>query len=124
MMTTIFFSQKGAQKLRDQTEEVDSLEGYSKREILVLKEQMHKSYEEQLKRITEMVEVKLRETTMKLERQLAEEQAARLKAEEIAQRAQLASNDEIRKLRENLERAQRETEELRKRAESGKCAIL
>ena len=55
MMTTIFFSQKGAQKLRDQTEEVDSLEGYSKREILVLKEQMHKSYEEQLKRITEMV---------------------------------------------------------------------
>ncbi|WKA11485.1 hypothetical protein VitviT2T_028980 [Vitis vinifera] len=115
---------KGAQKLRDQTEEVDSLEGYSKREILVLKEQMHKSYEEQLKRITEMVEVKLRETTMKLERQLAEEQAARLKAEEIAQRAQLASNDEIRKLRENLERAQRETEELRKRAESGKCAIL
>lgn len=68
--------------------------------------------------------MKLRETTMKLERQLAEEQAARLKAEEIAQRAQLASNDEIRKLRENLERAQRETEELRKRAESGKCAIL
>lgn len=55
MMTTIFFSQKGAQKLRDQTEEVDSLEGYSKREISVLKEQMHKSYEEQLKRITEMV---------------------------------------------------------------------
>lgn len=42
-------------KLRDQQKEVDSLEGYSKREISELKEQMHRSYEEQLKRITEMV---------------------------------------------------------------------
>lgn len=47
--------QKGATKLRDQQEEVDSLKGYSKREISELKEQMHRSYEEQLKRITEMV---------------------------------------------------------------------
>lgn len=42
-------------KLRDQQKEVDSLEGYSKGEILKLKEQMHASYEAQLKRITEMV---------------------------------------------------------------------
>ncbi|KAF2310843.1 hypothetical protein GH714_017578 [Hevea brasiliensis] len=114
---------QGAMKLRDQQEEVDSLKGYSKREILELKEQMHKSYEEQLKRITEMVESKLRETTTRLEQQLAEEQAARLKAEEIAQLAQMKSNDEIRQLRENLERAQRETEELRRQAES-RCTIL
>ncbi|KDO45848.1 hypothetical protein CISIN_1g0232141mg, partial [Citrus sinensis] len=45
---------KGATKLRDQQFEVDSLKGYSKREISELKEQMHKSYEDQLKRITEM----------------------------------------------------------------------
>lgn len=45
-------------------------------------------------------------------------------AEAMAQAAQKESNDEIRKLRENLERAQRETEELRKRAESGRCTIL
>ncbi|KAL7200062.1 hypothetical protein ACSBR2_022217 [Camellia fascicularis] len=115
---------KGAMKLRDQTEEVNSLEGYSKREISELKEQMHRSYEDQLKRITDMVESKLRETTHRLELQLAEEQAARLKAEEIAQAAQMRSNDEIRKLREHLERAQRETDELRKQAESGRCAIL
>ncbi|KAJ9186251.1 hypothetical protein P3X46_001852 [Hevea brasiliensis] len=114
---------QGAMKLRDQQEEVDSLKGYSKREILELKEQMHKSYEEQLKRITEMVESKLRETTTRLEQQLAEEQAARLKAQEIAQLAQMKSNDEIRQLRENLERAQRETEELRRQAES-RCTIL
>lgn len=42
-------------KLRDQQEEVDSLKGYSKREILDLKEQMQLAYEGQLKRITEMV---------------------------------------------------------------------
>ncbi|KAK6940347.1 AIG1-type guanine nucleotide-binding (G) domain [Dillenia turbinata] len=115
---------KGAKKLRDQTEEVDALKGYSKGEILELKEQMYRSYEEQLNRITEMVESKLKEATQRLEHQLAEEQAARLKAEEIAQAAQQKSNDEIRKLRERLESAQRETEELRRQAQSGRCAIL
>ena len=68
--------------------------------------------------------MKLSETTCRLEQQLAEEQAARLKAEQSAQAAQMRSNDEIRKLREHLQRAQREAEEFRKRAESGKCAIL
>ncbi|KAI3821175.1 hypothetical protein L1987_08734 [Smallanthus sonchifolius] len=115
---------RGTMKLHEQTEEVQSLQGYSKQEISELTEQMHKSYEEQLMRITEMVESRLKETTTRLEQKLAEEQVARLKAEEMAHAAQTKSNDEIRKLRENLERAQRETEELRKRAESGKCAIL
>ncbi|KAL6297305.1 hypothetical protein ACE6H2_005447 [Prunus campanulata] len=111
---------KGAIKLRDQQEEVNSLKGYSKREISDLKDQMQRAYEEQLKRITEMVESKLRETTIRLEQQLADEQAARLRAEENAQMAQMRSDDEIRKLRENLMRAE---EELRKRGD-GKCAIL
>lgn len=110
----------GATKLRDQQKVVDSLEGYSKRDILELKEQMHRSYEEQLKRITEMVELKLKETTTRLEQQLAEEQAARLKAEEHAQQTQIKSSDAIRELREHLQRAE---EELRKRGES-RCTIL
>ncbi|KAJ4965692.1 hypothetical protein NE237_017541 [Protea cynaroides] len=114
---------EGAMKLRHQ-QEVASLKGHSKKEMSELKEHMYKSYEDQLKRITEMVESKLRETTKRLEQQLKDEQAARLKAEQIAQAAQKNSDDEIRKLRESLERAQRETEELRKRAESGRCAIL
>jgi len=107
-------------KLRNQQEQVDSLKGYSKREISELKDNMHRSYEEQLKRITEMVETKLRETTNRLEQQLAAEQAARLRAEELAHLAQMKSNDEIRKLREHLEKAE---EELRKRSEN-RCAIL
>ncbi|KAH7568274.1 hypothetical protein ACOSQ2_009523 [Xanthoceras sorbifolium] len=117
---------KGAMKFHDQQAEVESLQGYSKREILELKEHMQRSYDDQLKRITEMVELKLKETTTRLELQLAEEQAARLKAEEIANLAQKKSNDEICKLRENLERAQRETEELRQQAKQAesRCAIL
>ncbi|KAK1553749.1 hypothetical protein Q3G72_003050 [Acer saccharum] len=115
--TDEWFAELKMQRLSQQ-EEVESLEGKSKLEILELKEHMERSYDDQLKRITEMVELKLRETTTRLEQQLAEEQAARLRAEEIAHIAQEKSNDEIRKLRENLERAQRETEELRKQAES------
>ncbi|XP_042061738.1 immune-associated nucleotide-binding protein 9-like [Salvia splendens] len=115
---------KGANKLRDQTAIVNSVEGYTKQQISELTEQFHEAYEEQLKRITEMVESKLKETTHRLEQQLAEEQNARLKAEEIAQEAQMKSSDEIRKLREHLERAQKETEELRKQAQSSGCTIL
>lgn len=44
-------------ELRDQTVEINSIEGYSKQEISELTQQLNKSYEEQLKRITEMVNV-------------------------------------------------------------------
>ncbi|KAL5559810.1 hypothetical protein UlMin_036021 [Ulmus minor] len=111
---------KGAMNLRDQQEVVESLKGYSKREISELTEQMHRQYDEQLKRITEMVESRLKEATSRLEQQLAEEHAARLEAEKNAQVAQMKSNDEIRKLREHLEQAH---EELRKRGET-RCTIL
>lgn len=66
------------------------------------------------------MESKLKEATARLEQQLAEEQAARLKAEENAMIAQKRSDDEIRKLREHLEMAH---EELRRRGEN-RCAIL
>ncbi|XP_051123540.1 immune-associated nucleotide-binding protein 9 isoform X1 [Andrographis paniculata] len=115
---------KGAVKLRDQTVEITSVQGYTKQEISELTEQFQKSYEQQLRRITEMVESKLKETTHRLEKQLVEEQNARLKAEAMAQAAQEKSNDEIRKLRENLEKAQRETEELRRQAGKAGCFIL
>ncbi|KAK9929821.1 hypothetical protein M0R45_026900 [Rubus argutus] len=111
---------KGAMKLRNQQEEVASLKGYTKREISDLNERMQLAHDLQLKRITEMVESKMRETTMMLEQKLADEHAARLRAEENAQEAQQRSVDEIRKLRDDLQKAE---EELRKRSES-KCAIL
>ena len=51
---------------------------------------------------------------------MAEEQATRLRAEELAHLTQMKSNDEIRKLREHLEKVE---EELHKRSEN-RCAIL
>lgn len=63
----------------------------------------------------------MREATTRLEQQLAEEQAARLRAEDSAKVAQKKSDDEIQKLRKHLEMAQ---EELRKRGDKGGCAIL
>ncbi|KAJ6759635.1 hypothetical protein OIU79_024660 [Salix purpurea] len=111
--------QKGEMNFRDQQEEFNSLKGnISIKEISELKEQMKEQYEEQLKRVTDMVEMKLKEATGNLERQLAEEHAARLRAEENAQFEQRKSNEEIRMLRESLQKAH---EELSKK---GGCAIL
>lgn len=62
----------------------------------------------------------LREATRRLEKQLAEEEAARLEAEENAKSAQTKSDDEIKKLRKDLEKAH---EELGKRGDKG-CVIL
>ena len=68
------------------------------------------------------VETKLKETAKRLEKQLGEEQAARLEAEERANEVQKRSSDEIKKLRENLEKAEKETKELQKKL--GKCINL
>ncbi|CAN7105812.1 immune-associated nucleotide-binding protein 9 isoform X1 [Brassica rapa] len=114
--------QEEAIKLRDQKKEVESLKGYSKSEIFEFKKQIEISYDRQLSRITEMVETKLKETAKRLEKQLGEEQAARLEAEERANEVQKRSSDEIKKLRENLERAEKETKELQKKL--GKCINL
>ncbi|GAY61844.1 hypothetical protein CUMW_213190 [Citrus unshiu] len=109
---------------RKSNDEIHKLRENLERAQRETEDQMHESYEDQIKRITEMVESKLKETTIRLEQQLEEEHAARLKADGATQLAQMKSNDEIRKLRENLERAEWEAEELRKRAEKEGCAIL
>ncbi|XP_059630289.1 immune-associated nucleotide-binding protein 9-like [Cornus florida] len=96
-------------QLRDQTGEVSNGE-------------MPTSYEEQVKRITDVIESKMRESTCMLHKQLKEEQDARMKAEDISQAAKMKSNDEMRKLREQLRRAQREMGELRNNPDV--CAIL
>ncbi|GAA0150496.1 small GTPase [Lithospermum erythrorhizon] len=118
---------KGATILRDQTSE-NSLKGFSEEQISEMTEKMKISYDEHLSRINEMVDTKLKEAISRLEQQLAEEHAARLKAEtnaqDAVQEAYKRSDQEIRKLREKLESAQRETEELRKCAENRGCNIL
>ncbi|KAJ0087544.1 hypothetical protein Patl1_07565 [Pistacia atlantica] len=117
-----FAEVKGAMKHHEQQVEVDSLKGYSKREIAELKAEIERSYEDQLKKIREMLELKLIEATRKLENQLMEEQVTRLKLELNAQDAQRKSNEEIRRLNKNLQRTNRENKCLRDRLE--KCPIL
>ncbi|PKI33329.1 hypothetical protein CRG98_046280, partial [Punica granatum] len=54
------------------------------------------------------IETKLRVEVKRLDQKLAEEQAARMRAEEQAQSAQAKSNAEIRDLRESLDRVREE----------------
>ncbi|KAJ4761748.1 P-loop containing nucleoside triphosphate hydrolases superfamily protein [Rhynchospora pubera] len=115
---------QGALRLHDKEKVIENLKGYSAEQIAVLKKEIYKSYDEQLARITEMVEQKLNSTIERLEKELAEEQAARLQAQKIAEDARLKSDDEIRKLKKSLEKAQKETEEFRKLAQGSRCAIL
>ncbi|GAU37927.1 hypothetical protein TSUD_269420 [Trifolium subterraneum] len=112
---------KGAIELHKQKRVADSMQGCSEKEKLEFKMQREQAYNDQLNRITAMVETKLKEATTRLEQQLANEQAARLKAEQLANSAQMKSNDEIKKLRRHLEEAH---EELRKREAKPSCAIL
>jgi hypothetical protein len=61
-----------------------------------------------------MVEEKLRITTEKLEQRLASEQSAREKAEKRAQIEQEESSEKIGMLQEKLQKAEEETENLKK----------
>ncbi|KAE8022315.1 hypothetical protein FH972_008125 [Carpinus fangiana] len=80
---------------------------YKKEEIILrnsnegLSIQEISEFKEQLKRIMETIELKLKETTTRLEQQLAEEKAARLKAEEQARSNQEKFDHDIHELERN-----------------------
>ncbi|XP_057793672.1 immune-associated nucleotide-binding protein 9-like [Salvia miltiorrhiza] len=73
----------------------------------------HIKYEEQFEQLIKMVELRLGECIMRLEKQLAEERVARLEVELKAQAAQTKSKEEMIEMKERLERA----EELSKKLE-------
>ncbi|KAK1427566.1 hypothetical protein QVD17_16254 [Tagetes erecta] len=77
---------------------------YGELEISSLIDPMHEGH---YKQIFEMVEPKLKDTTLRLQQQLAEEQAARLKAEEDAKAIQKKSVEEICYMKEQIEMAKR-----------------
>ncbi|PIA47213.1 hypothetical protein AQUCO_01400122v1 [Aquilegia coerulea] len=91
----------------DQNKKVELLEDYSQLEISQINETIKKADEEQLKRLIEMVEQRLGETTKLFQQQLAEEQAARLKAEMYAKE----NIAELQQLRENMEKSRKQSEE-------------
>lgn len=112
-------------EVHDREKEVH-ISGYSDEQISELKKEIHRTRDEQLAHITNMVEEKLNCTVEKLQQQLMEEQNARLEAEKVAYEARLKSEAEIQKLKESLKKAQMENDEFRRMAQSqgSKCAIL
>jgi len=113
-------------EVHDRETEVHTMgySGYSDEQISELKKEIHRTRDEQLAHITSMVEEKLNCTVQKLQEQLMEEQNARLQAEKVAYEARMKSEEEIKKLKEILKKAQMENEEFRRMAAERKCAIL
>ncbi|CAA7033289.1 unnamed protein product [Microthlaspi erraticum] len=75
--------------------------------------------EDSLHQLSRKVETKLIKTTNLLEKKLNEEQAARLEAEERARKLHKESSDEIKRLTEKLEKAEKELEK-----QGGSCIVL
>ncbi|KAK7401419.1 hypothetical protein VNO78_12880 [Psophocarpus tetragonolobus] len=101
---------------------IESEEGYSKAEMLEFKKEMQQKHDEELKRITAMVESKLKEENEKLLKQLEEEKVARHKAEENYKFVQNTSYNEIQNLKRDLEVAK--THRAPRRSSSPTCSIL
>ncbi|BAT92909.1 hypothetical protein LR48_Vigan05g058400 [Vigna angularis] len=76
-----------------------------KAETLGIKMQLQKRYDDELKRMTDLIESKLNEEITKLRKMLEEETIARLKAEENYRAIQTSSDKEIQKLKTDLEEA-------------------
>ncbi|KAK8469153.1 hypothetical protein PHAVU_005G006300 [Phaseolus vulgaris] len=93
-----------------------------KAETLGIKMQLQKKYDDELKRMTHMIESKLKEEIGKLMKMLEEEKVARCKAEQNYKSIQSSSNNEIQKLKWDLQVANSRQTNGRRR--SGTCAIL
>lgn len=71
--------------------------------------------------------MRLRECILRLEKQLAEERAARAEAEVKAQAAQAKSRDEVVELKKRLNRAEASSKKLQQKVDSqqgGFCAVM
>ncbi|WVZ00478.1 hypothetical protein V8G54_026547 [Vigna mungo] len=100
----LFMQLKEKAKIRDdQQKALDSLKGYSKVEMMEIKMQMQQQYEDVLKRMTNVVESKMKEEIANLWKKLEEERVARVKAEKHYKLIQIQSNNEIERLKRQLE---------------------
>ncbi|XP_027902209.1 immune-associated nucleotide-binding protein 9-like [Vigna unguiculata] len=94
-----------------------------KAETLGIKMQLQKRYDDELKRMTNMIESKLKEEIAKLMKMLEEEKVARVKAEQNYKSVQATSNEEIQKLKWDLQEANKRNTS-RGGSGGGGCAIL
>ncbi|KAG0628226.1 hypothetical protein M758_1G010700 [Ceratodon purpureus] len=93
-----------------------------------IKRDLENTYAEQFKQLREMVEDKIRLNAERLEERLTMEQSAREAAEARARADKAQSEAELRALREELQRSNREREELSRKIEeqlkNRNCLIL
>ncbi|CAL5067963.1 unnamed protein product [Urochloa decumbens] len=120
------FSNQMLSQIKEVHERQKDVEGYTAEELSQSKKDIYDGY---LRLITKMVEEKLNSTIEKLQNQLMEEQKARQKVETEVAEAKLKSEEEIRKLRESLEKAQQENDRARRFYEKfrwvdEKCTIM
>ncbi|ESW20792.1 hypothetical protein PHAVU_005G015200 [Phaseolus vulgaris] len=100
---------ENAKMQENQQKSFDSVEGYSEAEISRIKIQLQQKYDEEIKRMTDMVELKLKEQNAILKKILEEERVARLKIEENYKSYKMKSNGEIGRLKQDLVEANRRT---------------
>lgn len=96
-------------------------------EISKLRDEMGKAHAEQLRLVTSLLEEKLRLHTEQLEDRLNKEKLAREEVERYAREAMKKSEADMRILRDQLDKANKEREEWKKRHENLKgptCTIL
>ncbi|KAK7399417.1 hypothetical protein VNO78_10599 [Psophocarpus tetragonolobus] len=121
----LFKELKEKARIRDnQKKLVESKEGYSEAEMSEFKKEMQQKYDEELKRMTNMVETKLKEENERLLKKLEEEKVARHKAEENYISIQNTSYNEIQELKRNLEEAKRRPPPSFPPRRRGICAIM
>ncbi|KAL2643305.1 hypothetical protein R1flu_010892 [Riccia fluitans] len=120
---------KEAQELAARKQESGLLRpagGYLTKDFQLMKEQLEKTYKEQLDQFKVMVEDRIRQSGENLERKLMVEMEAREEIERTARMDKEKAEADIRALREALERANKEREEFMEQMKnhSSKCTIL
>ncbi|CAA7033274.1 unnamed protein product [Microthlaspi erraticum] len=110
--------------LEERQKEIEAMKGTSSRqEISQVKKEVEKSYNEMLQGIKEKISNQLKDSLRDVKEQLAKAQVAREATEKKMSEIQKLSSDEIRKLREQLNKAESETASLRRELNK-KCSVL
>ncbi|ESQ38581.1 hypothetical protein EUTSA_v10028785mg [Eutrema salsugineum] len=108
----------------EKQKQIEEMKGRSsKHEISQVKKEVEKSYNEMLEGIKEKISNQLKESMKDVKEQLAKAQVAREETEKKMSEIQKLSSDEIRRLREQLNKAEKETASLRNELNK-KCSVL
>ncbi|KAH0858768.1 hypothetical protein HID58_087029 [Brassica napus] len=110
--------------LEEKQKQIQAMKGQSKQEIAQVKKEMEKTYNEMLEGIKGKIANQLKESLNDVKEQLAKAQVAREEAEKKMSEMHKLSSDEIRRLRDQLNNAERETARLRRQQRTQKCSVL